>query len=72
MQNKLYAHHTFTHLNCYRHFACAFCSFFCFFPLCFQAWDFSGFFLISGLFSNLHLPKNVLERREVATTERKK
>ena len=37
-----------------------------------QAYDFSRFFLISGFFTNLPLPKNLLERREVATKERKK
>ena len=37
-----------------------------------QACDFSGFFLISGFFTNLPLLQNVLERREVATQERKK
>ena len=34
--------------------------------------DFSGFFPISGFFTNLPLPQNFLERREVATKERKK
>ena len=37
----------------------------------FQVCDFSGFFLISGFFTNLPLPRNFLERREVATKERK-
>ena len=37
-----------------------------------QACDFSEFFLISGFFTNLPLPQNFLERREVATKERKK
>ena len=37
-----------------------------------QACDFLVFFLISGLFLNLPLPKNVLESREVATKDGKK
>ena len=37
-----------------------------------QACDFSGFFRISGYFTNLPLPQNGLERREVASKERKK
>ena len=38
----------------------------------YQACDFFGFFLIWGFFTNLPLPPNYLERREVATKERKK
>ena len=37
-----------------------------------QAGDFSGFFLISGVFTKLPLPENVCERREVVTKETKK
>ena len=38
----------------------------------YRPFDFTGFFQISGFFTNLPLPLNVLERREVATKERKK